>query len=150
MVYKIYFSYDNRSNSKYIVNRNFFKKLISNGYQILNEINEKVNENQIEAKIKECDFFLWCVTNEYISNNLFMKHLKLAKLYNKRIIQLLMSENIDLSLLPDEIDLDKQEIVEVPKNSNAYFEIIHTIGKLNTVNREGSFASILRINFASV
>jgi hypothetical protein len=147
MVYKIYFSYDNRSNSKYIVSRNFYKKLISNGYHILNDFNEKTVESQIEAKIKECDFFLWCVTNEYIASNLFMKHLKLAKQYNKQIIQLLMSDNIDSSLLPDEIDLDKQEIVEVPNNSNAYFEIIHTIGKINSKNETGSFDSILKINF---
>jgi hypothetical protein len=147
--HQIYISYDTRSNAKYIIN-NIYKKLIANGYSVLNELTDKNNINIIDAKIKSCNIFIWAVSNEYLVSDFYMNQFKLAISINKKIIQVLVSENIDLSLLPDELDgiLDKQEIVEIPNNPNAYFEIIHTIGKMFCVKKNNlDFCSIKTINY---
>ena len=148
MAYKIFVSYA-KSDTKFILNSGVYKKLVTNGYIVLNDLADKDNTEKIEAKIKESDFFIWAVSNEYLASTIYMKQFMLARSLKKHIIQLLMSENINLGLLPDELDgiLDKQEIVEVPNNPNVYFEIINTIGTIISPNNEGNFASIRKIHF---
>ena len=153
---KIFISCDDKSNSKFIINSTIYKKLVTNGYLVLNEFNDKNNNNKakIDEQIEECDFFVWAVCNEYLSSDFHIKQLKKARSLNKKIIQLLVSANVDLSLLPDDLDgiLDKQELVEMPNNLNVYFEIINTIGTIGNSSEKVSdedicFALIKRINF---